>query len=208
MAQVTKQHYSFSSYLNLPRWYSYWNQIDECIKLKPNSVLIIGVGDNIVAKILSDNIAVVHTFDIDQTLNPTFCGNLLEIQNIISQRYDVILCCQVLEHLPYENFEAVLLQLSHLSKFLILSLPYCHHKLIDFNLSLLKYKFNINLSIPRFYKQWNFDGQHYWEIGCKGYGLKKINQSIQKFFHLNNRYQSRINSYHYFYILSPHKHSQ
>ena len=44
--------YGFKKYAYFPRWVSYWHQIDEILKLNPESLLIIGAGDNYVADIL------------------------------------------------------------------------------------------------------------------------------------------------------------
>ena len=56
MIQIENEHYSFNKYTEFPRWVSYWHQIDENLKFKLNSVLIIGIGDDIVQRTLNNYI--------------------------------------------------------------------------------------------------------------------------------------------------------
>lgn len=199
MTQVLKDHYSFLDYINQERWGSYYEQIKNTIELKVRKILIIGVGDGIVSDVLKKQGFEVKTFDIDESLNPDYIGNLENIDKILEgESFDLIICCQVLEHLVYEKFETILRMLREKSKFLILSLPFSHHKIIEIKINFLRINFRI--LVPKFYKSWNFDGQHYWEIGCKNYNFARIKTSILKSFNIRKSYISRLNSYHVFYI--------
>ena len=91
MVQVLKEHYDFSKYTDIPRWLSYWHQIDETLKLEPRSVLVIGIGDGAVMRLLKDYVTDIKTFDIDPELNPSFLGNISEIDQIVTNKFDVIL---------------------------------------------------------------------------------------------------------------------
>lgn len=58
----------------------------------------------------------VYTFDFNNALEPDFCGDVANITEVLPEDFkvDVILCCEVLEHLPYENFEPMLNQLNNI----------------------------------------------------------------------------------------------
>ena len=130
--QVEKEHYDFLSYLSKARWNSYYHQIEEVLKNNSQNALIIGKGDGIVPDILKKQIEEVKIFDIAEDLQPDYLGNILEMSNIINKKFDSILCCQVLEHLPFDKFEQCISELSKVTdKQVIISLP---QKNIFFNI--------------------------------------------------------------------------
>jgi 2-polyprenyl-3-methyl-5-hydroxy-6-metoxy-1,4-benzoquinol methylase len=200
--QVEATHYNFQTYTDLPRWTSYWHQITETLALSPKTVLVIGVGDNIVGKLLSEQGVQIYTFDFDKNLHPDYEGNVAEIDAVLrDKQFDVILCCQVLEHLPYDKFENILQQLARHAGSVIISLPY----------SAMKYKFEVKLPlvktlkiavyVHKFFKQYKFDGQHYWEVGTRGHTKRSVLKSMGKFFTVAKWYVAIYNTYHLFFIL-------
>ena len=210
--QVSLEHYEFLKYVTEPRWCSYYKQIEEIINSKAKSVLLIGVGDGIVpyiiSKICSD--IKVATFDFSDELKPDICGDVRELSSYFDgvSEYDAIVCCQVLEHLPYDEFDKILYQikmcLKESGKF-ILSLPdrgvkvrFLLHipKLLD-----IKFLFNI----PRIWcKKFIFNGEHYWEINSTWMQRsKKIRKVIDNHFVIEKEYLVEQNTYHRFYIGSP-----
>jgi hypothetical protein len=201
--QVEKGHYDFGDYVDLPRWNSYWHQITETMALKPQTVLIIGVGDNIVGERLLKQGIKVYTFDFDSALKPDFVGDIRNIGTILDGKcFDVILCCQLLEHLPYENFEDILRQLKTLANNAIISLPHVCPQLER----ALKLMFSMRPRSFLYYiftscKRYKFSGEHYWEIGYKGYSKRKIRNSIQKYFTIKKEFLALHNNYHLFFVL-------
>ena len=201
--QVKAAHYDFSNYLNLGRWNSYYHQLEEVLALNPKSVLIVGIGDNIVQTILLQQGIEVMTFDFDEKLHPDIVGNVTNIKNILQgKKFDVVLCCQVLEHLPYENFENILQQFQSAANHVILSLP-CGNVVfywIEVKLPIVK-RIKLRICVSKFWKKIKFEGQHYWEIGFKGYSKRKIQKSIEKFFEIKKQFIAKHNHYHLFFVL-------
>ncbi|MDR1584381.1 MAG: class I SAM-dependent methyltransferase [Prevotellaceae bacterium] len=192
--QVEKEHYDFSKYVNLPRWNSYWHQIAETMVLKPQTVLVIGIGDNIVGEMLIKQGIKVYTFDFDSALKPDFVGDIRNIDTILDgKRFDVILCCQLLEHLPYENFENILSRLKTLADNVIISLPHVCPQ--------LKTALKLRLAFFAFCRKYKFNGEHYWEIGYRGYTKRKIRNSIRKYFMIKKEFLAQHNNYHLFFVL-------
>ena len=208
--QVEKEHYDFLSYLSKARWNSYYHQIEEVLKNNSQNALIIGKGDGIVPDILKKQIEEVKIFDIAEDLQPDYLGNILEMSNIINKKFDSILCCQVLEHLPFDKFEQCISELSKVTdKQVIISLP---QKNIFFNIGFKIPKIpkiDINIYIPRFYKNFTFEkdgnGEHYWELNVKNYPVIRIRKILEKYFILKNEYTVKENSYHRFFILGKKK---
>ncbi|MDR0811035.1 MAG: class I SAM-dependent methyltransferase, partial [Paludibacter sp.] len=138
----------FKSYVSVQRWSSYWHQITEILDLQPATVLIIGCEDGIVGKFVGQYGINVSTFDLNPTLQPDYVGDVREIDKILNgKRFDVIVCCQVLEHIPYEHFEDILQKFSKLAKNVIISLPYAY-SIYSITLNIPKLKlFNKRFSI-------------------------------------------------------------
>jgi len=191
--------YSFSKYVYFSRWASYWYQIEFILELKPENLLIIGIGDRIVSDIFKKYID-IKTLDFDKDLNPDIMASVenMPIQNNI---FDAILCAEVLEHLPFEKFEKCLSELRRVAKkYVVLSLPHFSPQIkISFKAPFTK-EIKISFKIP-FPKKHKFNGEHQWEIGKRGYSSRKIRKIINKYFNIKKEFIPFENQYHHFYIL-------
>ena len=203
MKQVEKEHYKFSNYVTKIRWSSYWHQIDEAVNAK--KILVVGVGDGIVPAVLKQigEGGSVKTFDYDEALKPDYTGDLREIhKSVKDEKFDCILCSQVLEHLEYKDVDAILQYFSTHAEKVVISIPACYWNLFIINIKLpLIKKFVLSLKIPKIFKAFKFDGEHYWEMGAKGYSKRKIKRDMNKYFVILKEYHVPENPYHYFFIL-------
>lgn len=130
MSSNYREVYNFETYCNKFRFATYHEQIRLCLGCKPKSILVIGPGDHIVPVVLQHLLpkAIVDTFDIRD--GSTYKGDLREISNIVTDKYDCILCCEVLEHIEFEYFEYIIEQLKNIcNKSLIISVPKFNGKL-------------------------------------------------------------------------------
>lgn len=204
MRQVEFDHYQFNKYVDEPRWSSYFQQVEFASSKKYERILVIGKGDNIVTSILLSLGKNIKTYDCDASLNPDYLGDIREFDKIINgDRFDLIICCQVLEHIEFKHFNHVLNMMSKHSNDLLMSLPYCHHKFFELSLKILKFPLiNLRVLVPKFYKRWIYDGQHMWEIGCKDYSIDRINFEILKTHKILKNYILKKNSYHFFFECS------
>jgi SAM-dependent methyltransferase len=162
------------------RFSAYWHQIDEVRKLHPRNCLEVGVGTGFVAHYLQKQGIRADTLDINVDLRPTIVGSVTAIP-CPDAFYDVIACCQVLEHLPYEEFEPALRELRRVSRGkMVLSLPDLERR-YPFMVSLPKLgQRQFLLEMPRFRRMpWTFNGEHYWNIGTGEHPLPRIEASIQ-----------------------------
>lgn len=174
-----RDHYFSERYDTKERFVSYWHQINEIIKLKPNKVLEVGIGNGFVSEYLKKKGLNVVTLDIDHELGPNIAGSILSMP-FVSNSFDVAICCQVLEHLPYGEFARALRELHRISqKYIVLSLP-DHTPVYRLNLELPRIK-PIKKLIPHPFPRpthHEYDGEHYWIIGKSKYPLKRIESDI------------------------------
>jgi len=192
--------YNFQKYVYFSRWISYWYQINEVLELKPRSLLVVGIGDRIVVDILKKDINEIKTFDIDENLKPNVIGS---VENLIfkDNQFEVILCAEVLEHLPFEKFEKCLQELKRVSrKYVVLSLPHFGPPIkLSFKIPFFK-EVKVALKAP-FPIKHKFNGEHYWEIGKRDYPASKIRKILKKYFKIKKEFIPFENQYHHFYIL-------
>ena len=52
--------------------------------------------------------------------------------------------------------------------------------------------FKLGINIPRFWKNKQPDGEHFWEVGYKNYPLKRIKKDIQKNFVIEKCFRNPI----------------
>ena len=196
-------HYFRPSYDTKGRFNSYWHQIDEALSLMPRQVLEVGVGNGFVSKYLKERGIDVKTFDINHRLTPDIIGSVLEMP-FPNDAFDVVSCCEVLEHLPYSDFKNALKELARVSqKFVILSLPDVTTA-YRFNIELPRLKPIKRLVVHPFHRaiRHEYDSEHYWEIGKISYALKKIIKDLRSSgFEIIKTYRVFEFRYHRFFSL-------
>jgi hypothetical protein len=204
--QVGAEHYRFVKYARKNKWMSYWHQITTVLSLKPKNLLEIGTGDGTVSSCLAKEGIDVTTFDFDKKLHPDVVGNVLELsRHFRNHSFDVVLCAEVLEHLPFKYFDDCLSEIAKVAhKWFILTLP---HVGINFNIIVDLPKFHkkrLKFKMPT-YKNYEFEGQHYWEIGWKKYPLSLIQGMLSRHFSIKKSYCLPESFNHRLFILKARK---
>lgn len=205
--QVKKEHYNFMDYVDAHRWSSYYCQLSEILQSRASKVLLIGVGDGLTVQMLK-SIAPdikVETFDFDKELQPDIVGDVRRLSEYTTAKYDAVVCCQVLEHLRFSEFENLIGKMADILRgggICVLSLPDSGLRL-SIQIKFPKVNINYSKSICRFWKKdFMFSGEHYWELNAaKKYKCSKIRKIIEQYFCVNNEYLVPNNPYHRFYIL-------
>ncbi len=191
---------SWQKYESAERWASYFTQIDEVLTFEPAECLEIGVGNGIVTAALRGQGVTVTTLDLDPALHPDIIGSVEQIP-LPDASVDVVLCAEVLEHLPFESFDRCLREISRVArKGAVISLPhwgYTVRCIIDLP------------GVPRIAKAWKLPisvahppgGEHFWEIGKKGYAPQAVRSKIEEVFTVEREGLSPWMPYHHFYRL-------
>ncbi len=200
--QVDKTHYQFERYGQfIGRWVSYFHQVRIVTSLKARRVLEVGVGDKVLQNYLLSNTKIEYVgVDIDPDLNPDIVADVLSLP-FADGEFEIVCAFEVLEHLPFSKFETALQELQRVSsKYVVLSLPHFGPPVkLSFKVPFLpEVKLAWKIPWPR---QHVFNGQHYWEIGKRGYGAGKIKKILSRFFAVQEDFIPFENQYHHFYIL-------
>ena len=193
--------YKSQKYEAPDRWMSYYHQIWEVLGLDPENVLEIGKGAGLVSTVLKSRGVKLESLDIDEEVKPEILGSVLDIP-VEDNKYDVTLCAEVLEHLPFEDFPKALSEIRRVTKrAVVLSLPYWGWTFwLGFKLPLFK-KVDLFWKLTGILKHIP-GGEHFWEIGKRGYPLKLIrNIVLDAGFDVKKEYIKSHSPYHYFFIL-------
>lgn len=204
--QVPTNHY-FDKYDDLKRFISYFYQADIIKRLKPDKVLEIGIGNKTTSNYLKQYGIKIDTCDFDKTLQPDYLADIRDLP-FEDNSYDVVLACEVLEHIPFKDLNKALTELYRVSKkYIVLSIPYSSagfEFIISFpflNRLFKKPFLNLFIRIPYFFRKIEFSGEHYWEMGRKGYPKRKIKRLLKNHFNIIREIRPILNHYHHFFVL-------
>jgi ubiquinone/menaquinone biosynthesis C-methylase UbiE len=199
--QVKKEHYDFVRYSHLDRWASYYYQLREVLSINPKSILEVGVGDKVFGSFIKNNTSISYTsVDIAEDLQPDVIGSVHKLP-FEDNSFDAVCIFEVLEHIPFSEFELCVSELFRVSKSgVFISLPHFGPPVkFSFKIPFLK-EVKFAFKIP-FYKKHTFNGEHYFEIGKQGYPVKLIIDKISKYGKLENHFVPFENQYHHFFTL-------
>lgn len=195
---------------------SYLCQMQTIRSLKNvKSILEIGPGEGFAARNLREVGYEYQTLDFEDAHEPTIRADFQSFDpNTITQRYDLTCAFQVLEHFPYHEFSKHIKTLRELSRnYVFISLPYsCRGFSIKLNVQngqkerlTKQFDFYVRTNLPNRKYREEYKNEfpwavHYWEIGRKGFSLKKVLKDIESCgLNIQERFHSP-NSFHYFIL--------
>jgi hypothetical protein len=203
--QYSREFY-YKGYDDLIRFISYYYQIHLIRELKVKNVLEIGIGNKTVSHYLRHNGFEVTTCDCNEKLAPDLVGDIRRLP-CPADSYDVVMACQILEHLPWDEVLLALTELQRITRrYVVISLPV---KSMYFEL-VLKWPLirkligrpflDIFLSLPlAIFRRCSH--HHHWEIGIKNYSIRKIRKTLRKHFRITKEVRPVLNPLHHFFVL-------
>lgn len=201
--QVDRDHY-FSAAYNSPRRWTSFSQQYRLVRrnLQNGTVLEVGPGNGVVTHMLREAGYDVTTADIADDLDPDTVADVRDLP-FDDNAFDAVCAFEVLEHIPFEDVETALQELRRVSStYVFVSLPYARMT-IEFSakLPMLPQTQQV-VSIPT-YRLFDheFDGEHYWEVGKKGYSKYRIDTLLSDYFRVNSCEENPYETYHLFYVL-------
>ena len=168
-ASLARDRYYSDGYFALPQLCSLSHQISEIHALRPADILEIGIGNGFTSSFLRRAGYSVTTADINPALEADICAPLSQVGDHVGGRiFDLVVCCEVLEHMPLEEFIPSLDALKGLGRRLFLTLPNYSASigLCGFiRLPRLSRKaINMTFDVRR---KKTLDQEHFWEVGSR-----------------------------------------
>ena len=202
------EHYR-EGYVSAGRIFSFAHQTAAALAFKPGTLLEVGVGTGMVAAMLRTAGVRVSTLDIQPELKPDLLGSILDIP-AAAGRFNVALCCQVLEHLPFEQFSPALRELRRVTTSgLVVSLPDVTRLIyLAYNLPKIGRR-SFTWPCPRLRDPAMPASRmekmgHFWEIGFRGYPLKRVmNSMVAAGWTVERTWRVPENPWHRFFRLVP-----
>ena len=200
-SQPGSEHFNFGEYTTKRRWNSYWHQLDEALAVHPTTCLVVGGGDAIVPRVLREAGVSVTVVDVVDELGPDVVADVRDMPFVDGQ-FDVVLCCQVLEHIPFESVPEAIRELRRVLRGrLVISLP-DQSRTVTFDFRVGNRRLFKRLAIDR-KSEWHFNGVHHWELGNRSFPRPAVRSLLEQAFVVDREYLVDENSYHRFFVLTP-----
>ncbi len=172
--QVDRSHYEGQAYRSSERWMSYWHQLVMVRRNDPKTVLEIGVGEGLVARELELGGVKVTTVDIAEDLHPDVVGSVMALP-FADNSFDLVLAAEILEHIEFSDVPVALREIARVARAqVVISVPHPGWVFsINYKLPMVP-RIEHFAQIPFFWKEHVFNGEHYWELGKKGYSMSRF----------------------------------
>jgi 2-polyprenyl-3-methyl-5-hydroxy-6-metoxy-1,4-benzoquinol methylase len=199
--QVAPEHYDFERYDDAERWMSYWHQLRAVLAVRPRTVLEIGPGSGVFSGYLRHAGVEVKTLDIDASRGADYIADITKLDTALPAglQFDAVCAFQVLEHLPFDEFELALGNLARRARpHVFVSLPYRGLR-VRFAFWWGDHHFTLGhkLMLP-----WRHEPipEHHWELGYP-ITARKVTKIIARQLDVVSRGFIRENPYHYLWQL-------
>lgn len=194
--------YAFRHYGTLPRFVSYHHQIAETLALSPESVLEVGIGDGVFKNYLQTNTSVRYqNLDQNMELCPDVVGDVRSIP-LGDDCVDVAVAFEVLEHIPFEDVGTALSELVRVARHnVIVSVPDARMHIRSLCKVPLLPECAWAVKLPFARKALTPGGEHYWEIGRRGFPLHAVRALMGKCAPIVKEFVPFHNQYHHFFVL-------
>lgn len=163
-----------------------------------SSILIIGPGQGLDAEVLKWRGCRVTTFDIDETFNPDVVGSCHDMPMFGDPQFDVVIASHVLEHLPLPYLDQALDEIARVGRHAIFYVPVAgRHAILRFAPGFKGFDWSV---IIDFFKFWERPdgvtakycaGQHYWEVGYRGFRVSELSARFSRVFEVLDVYRNK-----------------
>ena len=192
-AMIREDRLSLVNFINS---YYIYRDITRCTGVR--KILIIGPGQGLDTEILKCRGFDVTTLDIDDAFSPDVLGSIHKLDMFEDKQFDLIVASHVLEHLAITYLDQSLKEMARVSKYSVVYLPvHGRHfqgrvkmdvKGIDLSyiFDLFNYFHKPDGVTPRYCQ-----GQHFWEVGMRGFRVKDLKERFGRYFEILDDYRNK-----------------
>jgi len=197
---------------NFVNTYCQYRDVQSCGDVK--RVLVVGPGQGLDTVVLRWAGYEVTTFDIDETFEPEVVGSVHQMSMFGDAQFDVVTASHVLEHMAVPFLDAGLAELARVARHAVVYLP-VHGRHIqlrvapgfrDLDLSFVFDVFNY-LRKPDGITPRYSGGQHFWEMGMRGFRLRDVLARMSAQFDVLRHYRNPDWTISYNFVLRSRRHA-
>jgi len=182
-----------SNFINTYYQYKDVQTISGCSK-----ILIVGSGQGLDKVVFEWRGYDVTTIDIDSTFDPDYTGSVHDLNMFDTGQFDVVIASHVLEHLAEPYLDPALQEIARVGHHGLVYLP-VHGKHFQWrfttgarrlDLSLVLDLYNLFKKPDGFSPRYSA-GQHFWEVGMRGFKVKDMKKRFLSFFDIVYMYRNK-----------------
>jgi len=199
---LTKDRYFTDTYFRIQELYSASHQIHDIHSFSPDTVMEIGKGNGFVSTYLKMGGIDVVTVDINPNLEPDICADIQDIpQHLAGRTFDLVSCCEVLEHLPFAEFEQSLDVIAQAAPNAYISIPHNMRRvglLMFLDLPKIpRQQIDLSFRLPVRRKPLE---EHYWELSSSPEcSVDAVTRILQRYYdRIEQGYYEMFTFHHYF----------
>ncbi len=187
-----KQELHLSNFIN-----AYYQYRDVRALPDISKILIIGPGQGLDTVIFRWKNYDVTTLDIDQLFNPDFIGSVNDLSLFGNTSFDVVIASHVLEHLAEPYLDDCIAELARVARYSLIYLPVAgRHGQLRFRFDFKGFEFSWVWDLFNFFHRPNgltasyCQGQHFWEIGRRGFRVGDLVRRFEQQFKILKHYRN------------------
>lgn len=187
-----REQLSRSNFVNT---YAQYMDVRRCGDVK--TILIVGPGQGLDTAVLRWRGYEVTTFDIDETFEPDVIGSVHDLSAFGDAQFDVVIASHVIEHVAVPYLDSAISELARVARHALIYLPVYGRKIQfrflpgfrDLDFSFIFDAFNYFHKPDGLRARYNA-GQHFWEVGMRGFRVKDILRRFAPHFEVLRRYRN------------------
>jgi len=164
-----------------------------------NKVLEVGPGQGLTSQLLRWKGYEVTTLDVDDTFHPDVVGSVHDLSRFTDGAFDVAIVSHVLEHIPISMLAQSLAELSRVAKYALIYLPVAgnRHSQVRVIPGFRGLDISFIFDIFNYFRKPTGEeaifcqGQHYWEIGYRGFRVGDTLRRFEPFYDVLNHYRNK-----------------
>ena len=192
-AREWAQRMELSNFINAYYQYRDLQAVPRCER-----VLMVGPGQGLGTEVLRWRRYDVTTFDIDPDRDPDEIGSVHDLSRFESGRFDAVIASHVLEHLPERYLDKALAEIARVGRYALVYLPVhgpytqlrvtSNFRAVDWALlvGFTNWFERPDDATPRY-----MSGQHYWEVGLRGFRVRDLTKRVEAHFEVLSSYRNR-----------------
>jgi len=166
--------------------------LDDCAR-----VLVVGPGQGLVVPVLRWKGYSVETFDIDSTFAPDHLGSVHDLSRFSAGQFDVIIASHVLEHLAEPHLDVALAEMARVGRYSLIYLPVAgRYGALRIQPGVLNLDWQVRFNLFNYLERPDgvtreyAGGEHYWEIGRRGFRVRDVKARLARFFVILRAYRN------------------